>query len=69
MNSFRPLLNELAARDPNDAVRRLAIFALQNGTPDRGTLQLPRARARTTRPIMGVTRKVSASLVKKSRAR
>ena len=33
VNKFRPLLNELAARDPNNAVRRLAILCLRNGTP------------------------------------
>ena len=33
VNAFRPLLHELAARDPNAAVRRLAIVCLRNGTP------------------------------------
>lgn len=40
VNSFRPLLHELAARDPNVAVRRLAILCLENGPPQRDTLQL-----------------------------
>ncbi|HXG76833.1 MAG TPA: HEAT repeat domain-containing protein [Gaiellaceae bacterium] len=40
VNAFRPLLHELAARDPNVAVRRLAIVCLKNGTPQRDTLQL-----------------------------
>ncbi len=40
VNSFRPLLHELAARDPNVAVRRLAILCLKNGTPQTSTLQL-----------------------------
>ena len=40
VNSFRPLLHELAARDPNAAVRRLAIICLKNGTAQRDTLQL-----------------------------
>jgi len=40
VNSFRPLLHELAARDPNAAVRRLAILCLKNGPPQRDTLQL-----------------------------
>jgi HEAT repeat protein len=72
VNSFRPLLNELAARDPNDAVRRLAIFTLQNGTADRGTVQLLQAIAEddeADREVRDAARKVSASLVKKSRAR
>lgn len=40
VNQFRPLLNELAARDPNVAVRRLAIACCKNGTPDRGTISI-----------------------------
>jgi len=72
VNSFRPLLNELAARDPNDAVRRLAIFTLQNGTADRGTVQLLQAIAEddeADREVRDAARKVWASLVKKARAR
>ncbi|HET9460796.1 MAG TPA: HEAT repeat domain-containing protein [Gaiellaceae bacterium] len=40
VNSFRPQLHELAARDPNAAVRRLAVICLKNGTPQRHTMQL-----------------------------
>jgi HEAT repeat protein len=40
VNQFRPLLHELAARDPNTAVRRLAVICLKNGTAHRDTLQL-----------------------------
>ena len=40
VNSFRPLLHELASRDPNVAVRRLAIICLKNGTAQRDTIQL-----------------------------
>ena len=40
MNAYRPLLHELAARDPNKAVRRLAVICLKNGTSNRDTLQL-----------------------------
>jgi HEAT repeat protein len=40
INAFRPLLHELAARDPNVAVRRLAVLCLNNGTPHRDTIQL-----------------------------
>jgi hypothetical protein len=39
-NGYRPLLHEMAARDPNVAVRRLSIICLKNGTPNRDTLQL-----------------------------
>jgi HEAT repeat protein len=40
VNAFRPLLHELAARDPNKAVRRLAVICLKNGTAQRDTLQI-----------------------------
>jgi HEAT repeat protein len=40
VNSFRPLLHEIAARDPNAAVRRLAVVCLKNGSPQAATLQL-----------------------------
>jgi hypothetical protein len=72
VNSFRPLLNDLAMRDPNDAVRRLAILCLQNGTADRGTIQLLDGIAgndEVEREVRETARKVSASLVKKSRTK
>ena len=72
VNTYRPLLNELAARDPNAAVRRLAIFCLQNGTPDRGTIQLLDGIAgddESDRDVRDAARKVSAFLVKKSRTK
>jgi hypothetical protein len=72
VNSFRPQLNELAMRDPNHAVRRLAILCLENGTPDRGTIQLLDGIAgddETDRDVRETARKVSASLVKKSRTK
>ncbi len=40
VNKYRAMLHELAARDPNAAVQRLAIFALKNGTAQRDTIQL-----------------------------
>jgi hypothetical protein len=40
VNGVRPLLHELLARDGNEAVRRLAIMSLKNGSPDRATIQL-----------------------------
>ena len=72
VNGFRPLLNELAMRDPNDAVRRLAILCLQNGTPDRGSIQLLDGIAgddEADRDVRETARKVSAALVKKSRTK
>jgi HEAT repeat protein len=40
VNGYRPLLHDLAARDSNPAVRRLAVICLKNGAPNRDTLQL-----------------------------
>ncbi|HEY3922030.1 MAG TPA: HEAT repeat domain-containing protein [Gaiellaceae bacterium] len=40
VNAVRPLLHELAARDGNEAVRRLAIASLKNGSSDRATIAL-----------------------------
>jgi HEAT repeat protein len=40
VNTFRGLLHELAAHDPNVAVRRLAVICLKNGSPQRDTIQL-----------------------------
>ena len=37
---MRALLHELATRDQNKAVRRLAIVCLKNGSPRRETIQL-----------------------------
>jgi HEAT repeat protein len=42
VNGMRPLLHELAARDPHVAVRRLAIVCLKNGSPRPDTIQLLR---------------------------
>ena len=38
VNAARPLLHELASHDDNQAVRRLAIFCLNNGSPQRETI-------------------------------
>ena len=40
VNSVRPLLHEIATRDGNQAVRRLAIVTLRNGSPQRETIQI-----------------------------
>src|SRR5919202_5594067 len=40
VNSNRPLLHTLANDDPNQAVRRLAILCLKNGSPQRDTIVL-----------------------------
>ena len=40
VNGVRPLLHEMVSRDDNDAVRRLAVVALRNGSPQRDTIQI-----------------------------
>src|SRR6266516_6706298 len=47
VNSVRPLLHELAARDPNEAVRRLAVVSLRHGSPQRDTILILRGLAET----------------------
>jgi 3-methyladenine DNA glycosylase AlkC len=37
---MRPVLHTLASTDPNQAVRRLAIVCLRNGSPQRETIVL-----------------------------
>jgi HEAT repeat protein len=72
VNSFRPLLHELAARDPNIAVRRLAIVCLRNGTPQRETIQLLDGIADSDDEdgeVRKTARSVSTLLLKKSRAK
>jgi hypothetical protein len=72
VNAFRPLLHELAARDSNATVRRLAIFCLRNGTPNRDTIQLLDGIAESDdadAELRKAARAVSAQLLKKSRAK
>src|ERR671923_1856732 len=40
VNSMRPLLHSIASTDGNQAVRRLAIVCLRNGSPQRETIVL-----------------------------
>jgi HEAT repeat protein len=72
INAFRPLLHELAARDPNAAVRRLAVICLKNGTAQRDTLQLLEGIADSDEEeaeLRKTARAVQASLKKKATAR
>jgi HEAT repeat protein len=69
VNSFRPLLHELVAKDPNVAVRRLAIICLKNGTPQRDTLQILEGIAEsdeTEAELKKTARVVHAALKKKA---
>ena len=72
VNAFRAQLHELAARDPNAAVRRLAVICLKNGTPQRDTIQLLEgiAESEDTDPELRKTaRVVHAALKKKAVSR
>ena len=40
VNSVRPALHTLASHDDNEAVRRLAVLSLKNGSPQADTLTL-----------------------------
>jgi HEAT repeat protein len=40
VNDVRPMLHELVAHDDNEAVRRLAVLALKNGSPRPDTIQI-----------------------------
>jgi HEAT repeat protein len=67
VNSFRPLLHNLAARDPNAAVQRLAVICLKNGTPQRDTIQLLEgiAESEDADPELRKTARVVQSALKK----
>ena len=70
VNSFRPLLHELATRDPNVAVRRLAIVCFKNGTPARETITILDGIAaddETDSEVRKTAGSVATLLVKKSR--
>lgn len=72
VNKYRPLLHEIAARDPNVAVRRLAIVCFKNGTPARETIQLLDGIAEndeTDAEVRKTARSVALLLVKKSRTK
>jgi hypothetical protein len=69
VNSTRAVLHELATRDPNQAVRRLAIVSLRNGSPQANTIQLLRGLAEQEgqeRELSEVARRVAAALKKRA---
>jgi hypothetical protein len=71
-NSVRPLLHEIVARDGNEAVRRLAVVSLKNGSPDRATIQLLEGIAgddEQPRELREASAKVAQSLRRKASSR
>ena len=72
INAARPLLHRLVSTDDNQAVRRLAIVCLRNGSPSRDTLVLLNGLAdddEADRELREVAKKVAAQLKKKSDTR
>jgi hypothetical protein len=72
INSARPLLHRLVSADGNQAVRRLAIVCLRNGSPSRETITLLNGLAdddEADRDLRDVARKVAAQLKKKADTR
>ena len=72
VNSVRRILHELASNDDNEAVRRLAIVCLKNGSAQRDTQVLLEGLAQDdeqSRELRETARKVAQLLARKSRPR
>jgi HEAT repeat protein len=72
VNSVRPLLHSIANADDNPAVRRLAILALRNGSPQRDTIVLLQGIAEEEgldRGVKETASKVAAGLEKRANTR
>ena len=72
VNSVRPLLHNLANADDNEAVRRLAILALRNGSPQRDTIVLLQGIAEEeglSQETRQAAAKVAAGLDKRAKTR
>jgi hypothetical protein len=71
VNSSRALLHRMVDSDGNEAVRRLAVVCLRNGSPQPDTIVLLNGIAEddeAPRELRSVARQVAAALTKKSRA-
>src|ERR671931_2783744 len=72
VNSMRPVLHTIASTDANQAVRRLAIVCLRNGSPQRETIVLLSGLAEDERQEADVRQaasRVAAQLKRKSNVR
>ena len=72
VNAVRPLLHTLASGDSNEAVRRLAIVCLRNGSPQRDTIVLLQGIADEdglSRDVRQTAAKVAAGLDKRAKSR
>jgi HEAT repeat protein len=71
VNPLRPLLHNLLTTDPNNAVRRLAVVTLKNGSPQRDTITLlggVAADDEQDKELRAAAKAVAAALTKKARA-
>ena len=71
VNPMRALLHNVLTTDANNAVRRLAIVTLKNGSPQRDTITLLGGVAQDDeqdKELRAAARAVAAALTKKSRA-
>jgi hypothetical protein len=72
VNAARPLLHELASHDDNEAVRRLAVLSLKNGSPQRETILLLRTMSEDdeeSRELRAAAGKIGELLRKKGATR
>jgi HEAT repeat protein len=72
VNSMRPLLHTMASTDANQAVRRLAIVCLRNGSPQRETIVILNGLAEDDdedAELRKTARTVAADLKKRSSAK
>jgi HEAT repeat protein len=72
VNRYRALLRELATRDPNLAVRRLAVICFRNGTASQETIRLLEGIAADDEDdaeVRKTARSVSQLLTKRARAK
>jgi hypothetical protein len=72
VNGVRPLLHQLASHDDNQAVRRLAILCLKNGSPQRDTILLLKSLAEDDeqeRELRAAADKIGEILRKRGAAR
>jgi HEAT repeat protein len=72
VNSMRPLLHTIASTDANQAVRRLAIVCLRNGSPQRETIVLLNGLAESDEEeheLRQAARTVAADLKKRAGAK
>jgi hypothetical protein len=72
VNAYRSRLHQLATSDPNQAVRRLAIVCLRNGSPQRDSIVLLAGLAEDDRQeadLRTAAARVAAQLKRKSNVR